>query len=238
METINFVLGYENLKIYQNDEMFKFSLDSIILSNFVSITESKKKILDIGTGNAIIPIILSTKTDAKITGVELQNESAKLAQKSVKINKLENQIEIMNKDIKDYYNECNSDTYDIIISNPPYFRYSENSNVNESKFKLIARHEYKLNVEDIIKISRKLLKNKGTLSIVHRPERLAEIVTLMKENNLEPKRICFVYPKKGSDANMLLIEGTKNGKPGLKVNDPIYIYENGEYTSELLNYFK
>ena len=238
MEKINYVLGYENLKIYQNDNMFKFSLDSIILSNFVSITESKKNILDIGTGNAIIPIILSTKTDAKITGIEIQKESADLAIKSVSLNNLDDQIKIINQDIKDYYNDCNSDTYDIIISNPPYFKYSEDSNVNESLFKLIARHEYKLNVEDIIKISKKLLKNKGTLSIVHRPERLAEIIVLMKENNIEPKRVCFVYPKKGSDANMLLIEGAKNGKVGLKVNDPIYVYENGEYTSELLSYFK
>ena len=238
MDVINYLLGYENLKIYQNTEMFNFSLDSVLLANFVTINQNIKKILDIGCGNAVIPLILSTKTDALIDGIEIQEKSYELAIKSVELNKLQDKINIINDDIKKYYKNCETETYDVIVSNPPYFKVNENSNINDSEYKTIARHEVTLNVEELIVISKKLLKNKGKLAIVHRPERLIEIIDVMKKNNIEPKRICFIYPKKDKEANILLVEGVKNGLPGLKIMPPIYSHnEDGSYTEELQKYF-
>ena len=238
MEEINYVLGYDNLKIYQNTEMFKFSLDSVLLANFVTINLSTKKILDIGTGNAIIPLILSTKTKSKITGVEIQKEVSNLANKSVKINNLDEQINIINKDINEYLKTDETEVYDVITCNPPFFKLNEKSIINESKCKQIARHEITLNLDNLIKISKKLLKNNGRLAIVHRPERLIEIIENMKKNNIEPKKICFVYPKINMESNILLIEGIKNGKPGIKILPPIYTHNiDNTYTKEIQKYF-
>ena len=130
MEVVNDVLGYQNLKIYQNTDMFQFSLDSVLLANFVTINPKVNKILDIGTGNAIIPIILSKKTSAKITGVEIQKESFELAIKSVKINQLEDQIQLIQNDIKEYSQNLSTEIFDVITCNPPFFKTNENSNVN------------------------------------------------------------------------------------------------------------
>ena len=239
MNVVNYLLGYENLKIYQNSNMFNFSLDSILLPNFVTINKSFKNVLEIGSGNAVIPLVLSTKTKAKITGIEIQKEAFDLAVKSVNINDLQNQIQIYNEAIKEYYKKLATDSYDLILSNPPYFKVTENSNLNDSEFKLIARHEVTLNVEDVIVIAKKLLKNNGVLGIVHRPERLIEIIETMRKNNIEPKRIQFVYPKKDKEANILLIEGAKNGKPGLKIEPPIYTHNvDGSYTDQVKKYFE
>lgn len=238
MEEINYVLGYDNLKIYQNTEMFKFSLDSVLLANFVTINLSTKNILDIGTGNAIIPLILSTKTKSKITGVEIQKDVSLLANKSVKINNLDEQISIINNDINEYVKNEKTEIYDVITCNPPFFKLNEKSIINESKCKQIARHEITLNLDNLIKISKKLLKNNGRLAIVHRPERLIEIIESMKKNNIEPKKICFVYPKLNSEANILLIEGIKNGKPGVKILSPIYTHNSDNtYTNQIQKYF-
>lgn len=224
--------------IMQDTDMFNFSLDSVLLPNFVTINKSVQNILDIGCGNGPIPLILSIKTDAHITGVEIQKEVYALAQESVKINNLENRINIINADINELYKELETESFDVITCNPPYFKISENSNKNESKYKTIARHEVKLNLEDIMKISRKLLKNNGVLGIVHRPERLIDIIELMRKYNIEPKKIRLVYPKKDKDANILLIEGTKNGKPGIKIQPPLYSHEeDGSYTLEVQEFF-
>lgn len=239
MRVLNDLLEYNKLKIYQDTDMFNFSLDSILLANFVKINKSNNNILDIGTGNAVIPLVLSTKTDAHIIGVEIQKEVFELARQSVIYNNLENQITILNQDIKEYADYVNSEQYDIITCNPPFFKLHENSNKNDSLYKTIARHEVCLNLEDIFKISKKLLKNGGKLAIVHRPERLIDIIILMRQNNLEPKRIQFIYPKQNFEANMLLIEATKNGNPGMKIMKPLYVHlENGEYTEEIKKYFK
>ena len=238
MEVINDLLGYQDLKIYQNTDMFQFSLDSVMLANFVTINQKINNILDIGTGNAVIPIILSKKTNAKITGVEIQKQSYELACKSLKLNNLEKRIEIINDDIKNYYKNIETETFDVITCNPPFFKLEEQSNLNDSDYKKIARHEIALNLEDIIQISKKLLKNKGRLAMVHRPERLIEIITIMKNNNIEPKKICFLYPKKNKEANILLIEGIKNGKPGIKILPPIISHnEDGSYSDKIKIFF-
>lgn len=238
MEKLNDLLYFKNLKVYQNSEMFEFSLDSVLLPNFVTINKKCKKILDIGTGNAPIPLILTTRTDAKIIGVELQEKSVELAKKNIELNHLTNQITILHDNIKEYYKKEESDTFDTIICNPPFFKNIESSRKNKFDEKTIARHEVSLNINDIFMISKKLLKNNGNIAIVHRPERLIEILSVMRENNIEPKKIRFVYPFKEKEANVLLIEGTKNGKPGVKILPPLYTHnQDGSYTDDILKIF-
>lgn len=239
MKVTNYLLGYKNLKIVQDNDMFNFSLDSVLLPNFVTINKRTEKILDIGCGNAPIPLILTTKTNAKITGVEIQKEVYDLAIESVKLNNKESQINIVNKDINDYYKEIETDSFDVITCNPPFFKYIETSNINKNDYKTVARHEVKLNLSELFNIAKKLLKNNGVIAIVHRPERFVEVVEEMKKNNIEPKRVQFVYPKNDSEANIMLIEGSKNGNPGLKILPPLYSHkENGEYTEEIKKYFE
>ena len=239
MKVINDLLDYKNLKIVQNDEWFNFSLDSVLLPNFIKLSKNDKKILDLGTGNAPIPMILSTMTDAEIYGIELQKEIYDLAIESLKINKLDNRIKIINDNIKnlDKYFDINS--FDIIVSNPPYFKYNEKSNINESIQKTIARHEKEITLKEIVFTAKKYLKNNGTFAMVHRTDRLIEIIEEFKKNNIEPKRIRLIYPKSGQESNMVLIEGRKNGNTGLKILPPLIAHkENGEYTDEVKKMFK
>ena len=239
MEVTNYLLGYKDKYIVQNTQMFNFSLDSVLLPNFVTLNKNIKNILDIGCGNAPIPLILSTKTSALITGVEIQKEVYDLAVKSIKINNLENQINIINADINELYNKFETESFDVITCNPPFFKVSEHSNLNKSDYKTIARHEVKLNLDDLFKISKKLLKNNGYVAIVHRPERLLDILESMKKYNIEPKKIQFIYPKTNMESNILLVEGKKNGNKGLKILPPIYTHlENGEYTKQIKKYFE
>lgn len=238
-KVINNLVYYNNLKIVQNKNYFNFSLDSVLLPNFVFLGQKNNKmILDLCTGNAPIPLILSTKTMDKIYGVEVQKKIFDLAVESVKINNLSNRIELINDDVKNIINRFETDTFDIITCNPPYFKISGSSIRNDNSIKSIARHEIMINLEDIIKISKKLLKNGGSLCMVHRTDRLVEIIETMKRNNIEPKRLQFVYPKINSESNLILIDGKKNGNIGLKVLPPLYIHnEDGSYTDEVLKIF-
>lgn len=234
MKTINNVLGFDGIKIVQDTDGFKFSLDSVLLANFVTLNKSIKNVMDIGCGNGIISILLSMRTKAKITGVEIQKESYLNSLESISINKLNDQITVYNEDIKEFYKSLESDSFDVVVCNPPYFT---GNNTSKSLSKKIARHSFCLDYKDVTMISRKILKNNGILAIVHRPENLMEILFYMRKNNIEPKKIRFVYPYKGKNANILLVEGMKNGKAGLKVMDPLYVYENGKYTKEIESYF-
>lgn len=239
MEVVNRLLNYSDLKIVQNTKWFNFSLDSVLLCNFVTLNKNTKSIIDFCTGNAPIPLILSQKTSSKIIGVELQKEIYDLAKKSVEINNLQDQIELKNMDIKDLVNKYETDTFDLITCNPPYFKVKESSNLNDNDIKTVARHEVNINIDEILSLSRKLLKNNGIIALVHRPERLVEIIEKMKKNNIEPKKIQFVYPKMNSESNILLIEGTKNGNPGLKILPPLYVHdEDGKYLDEIQEMFQ
>lgn len=239
MKVINYLLGYKDMYIMQDNEMFHFSLDSVLLPNFITINKNAKNILDIGCGNAPIPLILSTKTDANIIGVEIQKDVYDLAVESVKYNKLDNQIQIINANINDYYKNIEPGSIDIITCNPPYFKYQKDSNINDNEYKTLARHEVALNLEQLLSISRTLLKTNGVIGIVHRPERLIDIITEMKKNNIEPKRIQLVYPHPNEEANILLIEGRKNGKSGLKILPPLYSHkDDGDYTDEIKKFFE
>ncbi|HIU40501.1 MAG TPA: tRNA1(Val) (adenine(37)-N6)-methyltransferase [Candidatus Aphodocola excrementigallinarum] len=237
MEVVNDLLNYNNLKIVQNTDWFNFSLDSVLLANFVKVN-NKQKIIDFCSGNAPIPLFLSTKTKAKIIGVELQKPIFDLAVKSVKLNKLEDQISIINVDVKTLSKIYETDTFDLITCNPPYFKYDNNDNINDNVIKAIARHEIKLNLEDIFKCARKILKNNGKIAIVHKTDRLIDIIFYMKNNNLEPKRLQFIYPFSDSKSNLVIIEGAKNAKPGLIVEKGIIVHnKDGSYTNEILKIF-
>lgn len=235
---INDLVGYDNLKIVQNNEYFNFSLESILIPRFC-ILKKKMKIIDFCTGNAPIPLILSTLTDSEIIGVEVQKEIYDLATESVKINGLEERISILNEDVKKLPDLFETDTFDLITCNPPYFKVNESSNLNYNYIKTVARHEVMLTLNDIFAVSRKLLKNNGSLVMVHRTDRLSEILTLMTNNNLQPKRIRFIYPKEGKESNLVLIDAKKNGKIGVKVLPPLYCHnDDGSYTSEVLKMFE
>lgn len=237
-ETINDLVNFNNIKIYQNKDYFNFSLDSILLPNFVILNNKTKKVLDLCTGNIPIPLILSKKTKALIYGVEIQKEIFDLAEKTLKINNLENQIILINKDAKELVNDFETDIFDLITCNPPYFKNSNTSIKNNNNIKSIARHEILIKLEDIMNISKKLLKNNGSLSLIHRTDRLIDIIILMRQNNIEPKRIRFIYPKAGKESNLVLIDGRKNGKPGLKILDSLIVHEqNGNYSKEVLKMF-
>lgn len=239
MEVINYLLGYNNLKIVQNTDMFNFSLDSVLLANFVSLNKGISNVLDIGCGNAPIPLILSCKGDFSITGVEIQKDVYDLAVKSININNLSNRIYLVNSDINDYYLNLESDSFDVITCNPPFFKVCSGSNLNSSEYKVIARHEVKLNLQQLFKVCRKLLKNGGVVAVVHRTDRLIDIIESMRSNNIEPKRIQFVYSHLGDGSNMVLVEGSKNGKPGLKILTPLYTHNNdGSYTDSVMKFFE
>lgn len=235
---INDLVGYDNLKIVQNNEYFNFSLESILIPRFC-ILKKKMKIIDFCTGNAPIPLVLSTLTDSEIIGVEIQKEIYALATESVKINGLEERISILNEDVKKLPDLFETDTFDLITCNPPYFKVNESSNLNDNYIKTVARHEVMLTLNDIFAVSRKLLKNNGSVVMVHRTDRLSEILTLMTNNNLQPKRIRFIYPKEGKESNLVLIDAKKNGKIGVKVLPPLYCHnDDGSYTSEILKMFE
>ena len=235
---INDLVYFKNIKIVQDKDYFNFSLDSVLLPNFVDITKKTKMILDMCTGNAPIPLILSTKTDAKIYAVELQKEVYNLAKETIKINKLDNQIVIINNNIKNLKKIFNTETFDIITCNPPYFKKKEDSIINENIVKSIARHEIEMELEDVMLISKSLLKNEGSLVLVHRTDRLIEIIELMRKHNIEPKRMRLIYPKINTESNLVLIDGRKNGKKGLKILPPLYIHnDDNSYTKEVLEMF-
>ena len=239
MEVINYLLGYKDLKIVQNTDMFNFSLDSVLLANFVSLNKGITNVLDIGCGNAPIPMILSCKGDFNITGVEIQKDVYDLALKSGDITGLTDRIKLVNSDINDYALSLESDQFDVITCNPPFFKVSEGSNLNSSQYKVIARHEVKLNLDQLFKVSRKLLKNGGVVAVVHRTDRLIDIIESMRSNNIEPKRIQLVYSHFGDGSNMVLVEGSKNGKPGLKILPPMYTHNSdGSYTDSVMKFFE
>lgn len=232
MKVLNDVLNY-NLKIYQDQDWFCFSIDSIVLANFARIKLRTKKILDLGCGNGIIPLILSLRTNAFIEGVEIQEDLAILAQQSIEYNNLESQIKIYNQDMKEFANNFKLyNTYDLIVSNPPYFKVNEKSDRNYDVHKVIARHELYITAEDIISIATKLLKEGGSFCMVNRVDRFIEVITLLQKYNLEPKYIRFVYDNININPSMFYIEAVKYGKSGLIIDKPFIMYENESKTDE------
>lgn len=237
-QIINELLGRPLLKIYQDPECFNFSLDSMLLASFVTIPKRTKMIVDLGTGNAPIPLYLTLRTNAHIFGVEIQEYSFNLAAKSVKINNKEEQITLINKDLKGISQELGVHKADVVISNPPFYKVGS-FNQNPDERKNIARHEVLATLEDIVKEAASLLNSNGVFAMVHRPDRLIEIIETLRKYKLEPKRIQFVHPKANKNCNHLLIEAIRDGKPGsLKILEPLIVYGNdNKWTKEVLKIY-
>lgn len=231
-------LELDNLKIIQKNDGFCFGIDSVLLSDFARKIKNNSKVLDLGTGTGILGILLCAKTNLKqITGIEIQKDIADMATRSIQLNNLQGKFDILNCNIKDIDKLLKIDSYDAIVTNPPY-KKPNSGKINENKTKLISRHEIEANLDDFIRISFKMLKDKGTLYMVHRAERIVDILSTMRKYKMEPKRIRFVYSNKNSESKLVLLEATKNAKPFVKIERPLYVYnENGDYTQELLQIY-
>lgn len=231
-------LEFKNLKIIQNKDGFCFGIDSVLLSDFAKNIKKDSMVLDLGTGTGIIPILLCGKTKLKkVTGIELQEEVAKMAKKSIKLNNLEDKFNVINENILNLNKIYENQTFDVIVSNPPY-KKKDTGITNENEKKIISRHEISASLEDFIKISKDLLKDKGEFYMVHRPERLVDIFELMRKYKIEPKILKMVYSYKNKKPKLILIKGVKNAKPFLKVESNLYIYEDtGKYTKEILKIY-
>ena len=232
MERLDDVLGYKDLKIYQNSDFFSFSLDSIILANYATIRLRDKKIVDFCTGNGIVPLILSKRCNKSIIGVEIQKEIADLADKSVLYNHLDDRITIICDDVKNFsMNHLNE--FDLLLCNPPYFKVEKNSTYNFSNEKTIARHEIFLDLDELFDCAKKILKDHGNICIVHRTTRLIEILDKLKKYNLEPKKIKFIHENIEKESFLVYIEAQKCGNVGLIVEKPLIQYDlSGNYTLE------
>lgn len=229
-------LQYKDLKIIQETDGFCFGIDSILLSDFAKNIKKNSKVADLGTGTGIIGLLLCKKTNlAEMTGIEIQEDVANMAERSIKLNNLEEKFRIINSNINEIFSQklLEKNVFDIVVMNPPYKEVGTGE-INENEKKLISRHEIKANLSDFIKTASGLLKDKGELYIVHKPERMPDIIQKLRENKIEPKELRVVYSNKNSEASLILIKAVKGGKKFLKIDRPLYIYnESGQYSDEI-----
>lgn len=236
-------LQLEGLKIIQNPDDFCFGIDAVLLSSFAKIKQADK-VIDLCTGNGIVPLLLAGKTKASlIHGLEIQKTSADLAKRSVTMNGLDERIEIFQGDLVNLTEgqgactNIESATYQVVTVNPPYM-IGDHGVTNAGDSKTIARHEVLCTLEDILKTSSKLLVDKGRFYMVHKPFRLAEIFTTMIQYKIEPKRMVLVHSKIEKEPSMVLVEGIKGAKSRITVEKPLIVYnEDGSYTNEILKYY-
>lgn len=230
-------LDCKGYKIIQHKDRFCFGMDAVLLANFASAEEGQN-VIDLGTGTGVIPILMEAKKHGKhYTGLEIQTESADMARRSVRYNGLEDKIDIVEGDIKEASLIFKKASFDVVTSNPPYM--NDNHGLKNPELpKAIARHEVMCTLEDVVREAASLLKPGGKFYMVHRPHRLIEIITKLKEYKLEPKRIRFVHPFADKEANMVLIESARGGKSMVKIEPPLIVYEkNGEYTRGILDIY-
>ena len=233
----NELLGRDLIKIYQDTDYFNFSLDSMLLAAFPKMTKKIKRVCDLCSGNAPIPLYMSLRFDGEIIGVELQEHSYDLAIKSIEENKLENRIKMLNCNLIGVSELIGVHKFDLVTCSPPYFKVGSN-NVNPLDSKAIARHEIMANLDDIVKEASLLLNSSGHFVMVHRPDRLIEILDTLRKYKIEAKRLQFVYPKIGSKCNHILIDGVKDGNGGLNVLEPLYVYkDDSKWTDEVLKIY-
>ncbi len=221
------------LKLIQNTEAFCFGVDAVLLSDFADVKRDQA-VLDIGSGTGIIPILLAGKTKAKtITGLEIQENMAEMATRSVVLNGLQDRVKIIHGDIKKHSEYFGKSSFDVVVSNPPYTNKGGGL-VNPHDGKAISRHEILCTLEDVVSSAAALLVTGGQFAMVHRPERLADIICCMRDCGIEPKYLRFVHPKPFKKPNMILIKGNRNGNPELKVMEPLYVYNSdGNYSHEI-----
>ena len=227
-------LEFKDLKIIQNKDGFCFGIDAVLLSDFAKDIRNNAKVLDLGTGTGILGILLCGKTNpSKIYGIEVQSEVADMALRSVTLNNLNNKFEIINDNVKNLSNHFENGSFDAIVSNPPY-KKNDSGLKNEDERKLISRHEITASLEDFISISSKMLKNNGSLYMVHRPERLSDLFTLLNKYNLEPKVLRIVHSYYNSKPKLILVKAIKGAKSFLNIEKPLIIYNtDGTYTDEI-----
>lgn len=230
-------LHRNNYKIIQNTKKFCFGMDAVLLSGFAKVMPGEK-VLDLGTGTGIIPILLEAKTEGKhFTGLEIQPESADMARRSVILNGLEGKVEIVDGDIKEASNRFGLASFDVVTSNPPYMNHCHGI-VNPGEAKAIARHELLCTLEDVVREASRTLKPNGRFYMVHRPFRLVEIMNTLISYKLEPKRMKLVYPYIDKEPNMVLLECIKGAKSMLKVEAPLIVYkEQNVYTDEIYDIY-
>jgi tRNA1Val (adenine37-N6)-methyltransferase len=220
-------------RIIQNPEKFCFGMDAVLLSGFAKVGDGKR-VLDLGTGTGIIPLLLAAKTNAShLCALEIQEESADMARRSVQLNGLEDKIDIITGDIKEADRLFDLASFDVVTCNPPYMIGSHGL-TNPDAPKAVARHEILCTLDDVVRSASRLLKTGGSFFMVHRPFRLAEIINVMTSYRLEPKRMQLVYPYVDKEPNMVLIEGVRGGKPRMTVEKPLIVYkEKNVYTDEI-----
>jgi tRNA1(Val) A37 N6-methylase TrmN6 len=228
----------QDLRIIQSPEVFSFSLDAVLLARFAGLPP-KGRILDLCTGNGVIPLLLTTRTESSIEGVEIQPRLADMARRSVELNGLSERIRIHEEDFRSWVLEHTGTEgiYDAVTVNPPYLP-KQSGEHKGNPYLAMARHELGCTLEDVVSACARSVRSGGRVSMVHRPARLVDIVDLMRRYRIEPKRIRFVHPRPSAEANMVLIEGTKYGKPEVRLLPPLIVYrEDGSYTTELLDVF-
>lgn len=225
----------KGIQIIQSKEVFSFSLDAVLLADFVQTTGHKtKQVVDMCAGNGAVGLFFSEKTAAHITMIEIQPRLADMAQRSIELNGLGSQIDVVNDDLKNASKYVKKDSVDIVACNPPYFVNYETSEKNPNKYLAIARHEIMTNLDEIVNSAAGLLKMNAKLFMVYRPDRLTDLFVALRTHRLEPKRLKFVRPRLGENANMVLVEAIKDGKPnGLKAERDIITYDGNEYTDEV-----
>lgn len=230
----------KNMKIIQRNDFQNFTLDSVLIGDFVKINRKSKKILDIGTGCGVIALILASRSKAEIVGIELQEIMADIAKENVQNNELEDRVKIMQGDIKNYREIFKRDEFDIVVTNPPYFEFKGDINqINDLDQLAKARHNVDLSLEEIVEASVFVLKNGGSFNMVFRVERLVEVFEIMRKYRLEPKRLMNVFTKRDGESKICLIEGVKDGDKGLKVENPIFVYdENGKRSEYIEKLYK
>lgn len=223
-----------DVQIIQNKAVFSYSVDSVLLSRFPRFP-SHGLVVDLCAGNGAVGLFASSQTQARIVLVELQERLAEMAERSIKLNDLTEQVEVIADDLKNLTDHLNRSSVDLIVCNPPYFKVTETSKKNLSEHYLLARHEITTNLDEICTISQQVLKSKGRLALVHRPDRLLDILDTLRAYKLAPKRLQLVYPKAGKEANMILIEAIKDGSlEGLKILPPLIVHkDNGDYTDAI-----
>jgi len=231
-------LEYKNLKIIQNNNGFKFGIDSVLLSDFAKNIKNNANVLDLGTGTGIVSILLCGKTNLKkIIGVEIQKNVSDMAKRSIALNKLEDRAEIINEDIRNISKIFPANSFDAIVTNPPY-KKKNTGLMSQDKTQLISRHEVMCNIEDIAKVASKMLNSNCSIYMVHRPDRLIDIIEIFRKYELEPKILRFVYPKVNKEPNLILIKATKGGKQFLKLEKPLIVYnDDGTYTDEIFEIY-
>jgi tRNA1(Val) A37 N6-methylase TrmN6 len=232
-ERLDYLLA-EDLRIIQSPSVFAFSLDAVLLARFVYVPIQKGNIIDLCSGNGVIPLFLSARTKGRIIGVEIQERLYDMAIRSIAYNRLEERLKMIHGDIKEMPRQLGHGKFDVVTCNPPYFPTPKRDEINLNEHLAIARHELHCTLEDAVKVSSQLVKQGGKVAFVHRSGRFIDILTAMRAARLEPKRIQFVHPKRGKEANTVLVEAIKDGSSDLKLLPPLVVYnDNNEYTPEI-----